>query len=60
MAEWELIAIREQETALTNSLSVDELAWRGLALNNLHFDKGYFRHIESDGDVEIKLNVVSR
>ena len=60
MAEWELIAIREQESVLTNSLSVDELAWRGLALNNLNLDKAYFRHIESNADVEIKLNVARR
>ena len=60
MAEWELIAVQEQEQALTASLSVDELAWRGMALDNLIFDKGYFRHIESNADVEIKLNIVSR
>jgi hypothetical protein len=39
MAEWELIAKREQELALTNSLTVDELAWRGLALSDLLVDK---------------------
>lgn len=57
MAEWELIAISEQENLINRNLSADDLAWRGLAINNLKFDKTYFKHIESRGDIEFKLRL---
>ncbi len=50
-----MIAVREQELALQNSLTAEELAWRGLAVRNVMIDQKYFRHIESNADVEIKL-----
>ena len=58
MAQWELIALREQE--MNSNLSVDELAWRGIAICNLRHDKNYFRHNDSGADIEIKLDYPKR
>ena len=60
MAEWELIAVKEQEIALNHSLGSDDLAWRGITLNDLYWDKQYFRHLDSNSGIEIKLNVPQR
>jgi hypothetical protein len=46
--------------ALIYSLSVDELAWRGLALNGLYFDRKFVRNVDGSADVEIKLNLPCR
>ena len=60
MAEWELLAVLEQENYLKQSLTADEMAWRGLALNGADVDKKYFRHIDNNAEVEIKLNMPKR
>jgi hypothetical protein len=49
------VLCREQEKLLNHSLSEDDLAWRGMVLNNLIHDPKYFKHVESTGEVDVKF-----
>lgn len=54
LTEWH--SLRSQNTSVSYRLSQQECLLRGLQLDNLQLDPNYVSHVESSGDVEVRLS----
>jgi hypothetical protein len=53
LSEWD--AVKKQELTLKNTLSFEQCRLRGIRLPGLILDPTYLKHVDANGDVEIRL-----